>query len=221
VDHAGVRGQGLDDFGAIERAIGGHVRHQFTMMSCAVSTKNVGARAGRRHSKGVTDSERLKAAKRHDCELENGLGSLTNGRGQFDARDEMADDCLRRYDGFVLLSLSEEMAMTSRPSIPDSLPMHALEGEDTELPSSAAGPSKASDRRVVERTQADVEPRAAQPWRQISDEEWRARHEEYKRRLAEIDAEDDTPEEVYDQFMRNIDEERRRQGRPPAFEGYY
>jgi hypothetical protein len=57
--------------------------------------------------------------------------------------------------------------------------------------------------------------------RPIPAEERQARYEEYKRRLAEIDAEDDTPEEVYDQFMRNIDEERRRQGRPPAFEGCY
>ena len=45
--------------------------------------------------------------------------------------------------------------------------------------------------------------------------------EELTRELAEIDAEDDTPDEVYDEVMRNIDEERRRQGRPPAFEGYY
>lgn len=55
----------------------------------------------------------------------------------------------------------------------------------------------------------------------ISDEERLARWEECKRQLAEIDAEDDTPEEVYEQFMRNVDEERRLQGRPPAFEGCY
>jgi hypothetical protein len=55
----------------------------------------------------------------------------------------------------------------------------------------------------------------------ISDEEWAARQEELTRRLAEIDAADDTPPEVYEQFMRNIDEERRLQRRPPAFEGCY
>jgi hypothetical protein len=55
----------------------------------------------------------------------------------------------------------------------------------------------------------------------ISDEERHRRYEDLKRRLAEIDAEDDSPEEDYEQFMRNIDEERRLQGRPPAFEGYY
>jgi hypothetical protein len=42
-----------------------------------------------------------------------------------------------------------------------------------------------------------------------------------KRRLAEIDAADDTPMEVYVQVMRNVDEERRLRGRPPAFEGCY
>jgi hypothetical protein len=41
------------------------------------------------------------------------------------------------------------------------------------------------------------------------------------RELAEIDAQDDTPDEVYDEVLRGIDEERRRQGRPPAFEGQY
>ena len=45
--------------------------------------------------------------------------------------------------------------------------------------------------------------------------------EELTRRLAEIDADDDTPDEVYDEVLRSIDEERRRQGRPPAFEGCY
>ncbi len=57
--------------------------------------------------------------------------------------------------------------------------------------------------------------------RPISAAEWQARMDELTRRLAEIDAEDDTPHEVYDEFMRNLDEERRRQGRPPAFEGCY
>lgn len=55
----------------------------------------------------------------------------------------------------------------------------------------------------------------------ISDEERHARYEDLRRRLAEIDAEDDEPHEATIEFMRNIDEERRLQGRPPAFEGYY
>ena len=55
----------------------------------------------------------------------------------------------------------------------------------------------------------------------ISDEERHARFEDLRRRLAEIDAEDDEPHEATIEFMRNIDAERRLQGRPPAFEGYY
>jgi hypothetical protein len=42
-----------------------------------------------------------------------------------------------------------------------------------------------------------------------------------ERELAEIDAQDETPEEIYEMLMRNIDEERRREGRPPAFRGQY
>jgi hypothetical protein len=95
----------------------------------------------------------------------------------------------------------------------------SLEGEASGVPSSTTGPSMAGDCQSGERPQADVGLRAGQWWRQISAEEWRARHEEYKRRIAELDAEDDTPEEVYDEIERHIDEERRRQGRPPAFEG--
>jgi hypothetical protein len=57
--------------------------------------------------------------------------------------------------------------------------------------------------------------------RPISAEEWRDRQEELTRRFEEIDAKDETPDEVYDEFMRNLDEERRRQGRPPAFDGCY
>jgi hypothetical protein len=95
------------------------------------------------------------------------------------------------------------MAMTSRPPVPDSLPTPALEAEAAGA--SSISPSEADDRQSVERVQPDVGPQAGQWWRHISDEEWRARHEEYKRRLAEIDAEDDTPEEVYDEVMRNIE----------------
>lgn len=66
----------------------------------------------------------------------------------------------------------------------------------------------------------DVDPRTGR-LRPISDEEWQVRMEELTRRLAEIDAADETPDEVYDEVLRGIDEERRRQGRPPAFEGEY
>jgi hypothetical protein len=55
----------------------------------------------------------------------------------------------------------------------------------------------------------------------ISDEEWAARMATLDSTLAEIDAEDDEPHEATIEFMRHIDEERRLQGRPPAFEGMY
>jgi hypothetical protein len=109
--------------------------------------------------------------------------------------------------------------MTSQPSAPDSLPTPAPEIEATGAPSSNV-PPEAAESPPAEWPYRDVDPRTGR-LRPISEEEAQARYEEYKRRLIEIDAEDDTPEEVYDQFMRNIDEERRRQGRPPAFEGYY
>jgi hypothetical protein len=57
--------------------------------------------------------------------------------------------------------------------------------------------------------------------RPISTEEWRVRQAALTVRLTEIDAQDETPDALYDEFMRNLDEERRRQGRPAAFEGYY
>ncbi len=57
--------------------------------------------------------------------------------------------------------------------------------------------------------------------RAISTEEWQARQADLTKRLAVIDAKDETPDDVYDEFMRNLDEERRRQGRPAAFEGCY
>lgn len=55
----------------------------------------------------------------------------------------------------------------------------------------------------------------------ISGEEWAARMEALAAELAEIDAGDDTPHEEAIAFMRDLDEERRRQGRPPAFGGCY
>jgi hypothetical protein len=66
----------------------------------------------------------------------------------------------------------------------------------------------------------DVDPRTGR-LRPIPPEELQARYEALRRELAEIDAQDNTPDEVYDEVLRGIDEERRRQGRPPAFEGHY
>jgi ribosomal protein L29 len=115
----------------------------------------------------------------------------------------MADRRDLWYDASGSLRPSEGITMTSRPSAPDPPPTPAFESEVTGVPSSS--PSEASGSQAIERLQADVGPRAGQSWRQISDEEWRARHEEYKKRLAEIDAQDDMPEEVYDEVMRSID----------------
>jgi hypothetical protein len=98
--------------------------------------------------------------------------------------------------------------------------LHSHEGRPSEQPLSTTGPCYAGESPFAEWPYRDVDPRTGR-LRPISDEEMQARYEQYKKRLAEIDAEDDTPDEVYDQFMRNIDEERRRQGRPPAFEGCY
>jgi hypothetical protein len=94
------------------------------------------------------------------------------------------------------------------------------EGSVTDMSPSVPGRPTTGTPAPVRRWPPDVDPQTGH-LRRISEEEWQARQEELTRRLAEIDAEDDTPDEVYDQVMRNIDEERRREGRPPAFEGYY
>jgi len=109
--------------------------------------------------------------------------------------------------------------MTPHPSAPDALPTPAHEIEATGMPSSA-GPREAAEPPPAEWPFRDVDPRTGR-LRPISDEELQARYEQLRRELAEIDAQDDTPDEVYDEVFRGIDEERRRQGRPPAFEGYY
>jgi hypothetical protein len=108
--------------------------------------------------------------------------------------------------------------MTPRSNVTDSVSPSQEGG--SEMPPSAPSRSTADTATPVRRWPPDVDPQTGQ-LRRISAEEWQARQEELTRRRAEIDAEDDTPEEVYDEFMRNLDEERRRQGRPPAFEGYY
>lgn len=98
--------------------------------------------------------------------------------------------------------------MTPRPSASDSPTMSAIQGEAAAEPGRAEWPYR------------DVDPRTGR-LRPIPDEEWRARMADLTRELAEIDAQDDTPHVVYDEVLRGIDEERRLQGRPPAFEGHY
>ena len=111
--------------------------------------------------------------------------------------------------------------MTSRSrTTPTSSSESPPGGRSIGTPSSPPSASTADARQPVRRWPPDVDPQTGRI-RAISAEEWQERQEELTRRLAEIDAQDDTPDEVYDQFMRHVDEERRRQGRPPAFEGYY
>jgi len=98
--------------------------------------------------------------------------------------------------------------------------VHESEERVTGVPHSAPNPPPENGEKPGPRRRQDVDPETGQLL-PISAEEWQARMEELTRRLAEIDAADDTPQEVYDTVMRNIDEERRRQGRPPAFEGCY
>jgi hypothetical protein len=54
----------------------------------------------------------------------------------------------------------------------------------------------------------------------IPDSEWQERVAALEQDLIQIDQQDETPEEVYEQFMRDLDEDRSRQGRPVAFQGY-
>jgi hypothetical protein len=116
-------------------------------------------------------------------------------------------------------ALSEGIAMSSRSTVPESVtPMPPSEAEATgplhASPNSPTGSVPMPDHR----RRQDVDPETGQ-LRPISAAAWQARMEELTRRLAEIDAEDDTPEEVYEEFRRNFDEEQRRRGRPPVFEG--
>jgi hypothetical protein len=103
-----------------------------------------------------------------------------------------------------MISLSEGMTMTSRPSAPDSQASHSREGEASESPSAATGPPKAGESPPLPWPYRDVDPWTGR-LRPISEEEMQARYEQYKRELAVIDAQDDTPEEVYDEVMRNIE----------------
>ncbi len=95
--------------------------------------------------------------------------------------------------------------MTSRPSAPESLSTEPFAPQAAGAPALPAAPASAAEPQPAEWPHRDIDPRTGR-LRPIS---------------AEIDAQDDTPEEVYDQFMRNVDDERRRQGRPTAFQGYY
>ena len=51
----------------------------------------------------------------------------------------------------------------------------------------------------------------------ISDEEWTKRMDRLKRELERIDAEDDDPPDTYERMVREINEDRVRSGRGPAF----
>ena len=110
--------------------------------------------------------------------------------------------------------------MDSRPPAPDSQAPDLLEGEASESLSSTTGPPKAGESQPLPWPYRDFDPRTGRI-RPIPAQEWQARMEELTRLLDEVDAADDTPDEVYDEVFRGIDEERRRQGRPPAFEGCY
>ena len=109
--------------------------------------------------------------------------------------------------------------MSSRSIVPES-PSSVGHSEEKSSGTTPDAPDPLVPNLVpARRWPPDVDPRTGRI-RSISAEEWQARQAELTRRLAEIDAQDDTPEEVYDEFMRNLDEERRRQGRPLAFEGF-
>ncbi|MHB1561743.1 MAG: hypothetical protein ACYC61_30205 [Isosphaeraceae bacterium] len=114
----------------------------------------------------------------------------------------------------------EGIVMSTQPQATDPQVPLSLPGESAETAAAVSGPTASDDRRAAEWPYRDVDPRTGR-LRHIPSEELQARYEELRRLLAEIDAQDDTPEEVYDAVMRGIDEERRIQGRPPAFEGYY
>jgi len=79
--------------------------------------------------------------------------------------------------------------------------------------SSTSGEKKRLPRPGVDRNTGQAIP--------LSEIEWQERVAALEQDLIEIDQQDDTPEEVYEQLMRDLDEERSRQGRPPAFQGYY
>jgi hypothetical protein len=111
--------------------------------------------------------------------------------------------------------------MSSQSIVPDSRPpSHPFEEKATGGPHSPPAPLTESVPEPGHRRHQDIDPETGR-LRPISAAELQARGEELTRRLAEIDAEDDTPDEVYEEFRRNFDEERRRQGRPPVFEGSY
>ena len=135
---------------------------------------------------------------------------LTRWLDEIDAEDDTPEEV---YDQ---IQRNIEATTVLPPTTPDTpaIPTPGAEASETTAPTKGEAPQ------LQEWPYRDVDPYTGRI-RPISPEELRARYEEYERRLAEIDAADDTPEEVYDQFMRNIDEERRRQGRPPAFEGCY
>ena len=68
--------------------------------------------------------------------------------------------------------------------------------------------------KVLPKSATDPETGRAMP---ASKEDRAARWEEFKRSMAEIDAEDDDPPDTYERMVREINEDRVRSGRGPAF----
>ena len=98
--------------------------------------------------------------------------------------------------------------MTQRSTVAETVPSAPAIGEKPpDGASSAPIPSTASAHKPLHRRQADVDPSSGQI-RPISAEEWQTRQAELTRRLAEIDAEDDTPDGVKDSsratFTKNV-----------------
>jgi hypothetical protein len=125
------------------------------------------------------------------------------------------------YSGRSETGPLEGRLMTARAIVPDSTPgTPQFEAKPSDTAASTLPPPTARPHGQSLQGEPDVNPVTGRI-RPISAEESDARQEELTKQLATIDAEDDTPDDVYAEFMRNLDEERRRQGRPPAFDGCY
>lgn len=99
------------------------------------------------------------------------------------------------------------MGTVQRASTPSQPPTRVGTGGPGTQSEGPAGPE------MLPRSGVDVAGRILP----VRDEEWTARQECLTRELTAIDEADDTPVEVYDQFLRLVDEERQRAGRPSAF----
>jgi hypothetical protein len=111
--------------------------------------------------------------------------------------------------------------MASRSTAPEtalSAQRHEEKPADASSSISHTPSPSVDERGPLRQSDVDLETGRIRP---ISAEEWQARQADLTKRLAVIDAEDGTSDDLFDEFMRNLDEERRRQGRPAAFEGCY